>query len=110
MLSLSCFVRIIVRDRTSAAREWGRSSEWINNQSNFMTNKHELDGMRVAIIVTDNFEEEEMTDPRKALDEAGAETVLIAPKKDAVRAIQHDKPGQTFPVDEVLEDANPDRF
>src|SRR5437016_2273238 len=75
-----------------------------------MTHKHDLDGMRVAIIVTDNFEQEEMTGPRKELDHAGAETILIAPKKDAVRAIQHDKAGQTFPVDESLEDANPDRF
>ncbi len=69
-----------------------------------------LYGMKVAIIATDNFEEKEMTEPRKALDKAGAETVLIAPKKDQIRATQHDKPGEPFGVDLALEDANPDDF
>ena len=74
-----------------------------------MINNH-LEGMKIAIIVTDNFEETEMTEPRKALDRAGAETVLFAPKKDRVRAIRHDKPGETYIVDGSLEDANPDHF
>src|SRR5437763_12457896 len=51
-----------------------------------------------------------MTEPRKALDRAGAETVLIAPKKDSIRAFQHDKSGDTYLVDLALEDANPDNF
>jgi protease I len=75
-----------------------------------MTNNHNLDGMRVAILVTDNFEQVEMTGPRKALDEAGAETVLIAPKPEWVRGFQHDKVGDTFPVDTPLDEANSDRF
>lgn len=33
-----------------------------------------LNGLKVAILVTDGFEQVEMTEPRKALDEAGAET------------------------------------
>ncbi len=33
-----------------------------------------LDGCRVAILVADGFEQVEMTEPRRALDEAGAET------------------------------------
>ncbi|SRR5581483_891542 len=69
-----------------------------------------LDGLRVAIIATDNFEEKEMTEPRTALDKAGAETVLIAPKKDRIRAVQHDKPGETYAVDLSLEEADPDEF
>ena len=69
-----------------------------------------LEGMNVAIIVTDNFEEAEMDEPRKALENAGAETVLIAPKKDRVRATQHDKPGETYTVDLALKDADPDDF
>ena len=39
-----------------------------------------LDGMKVAILVTDGFEQVEMTEPRKALDQAGAETQLVSPK------------------------------
>jgi len=66
--------------------------------------------MKIAIIATDNFEESEMAEPRKALDNAGAETLLIAPKKDQVRAFQHDKPGKTYEVDLALEDADPNDF
>jgi len=33
-----------------------------------------LEGKKVAILVTDGFEQVEMTKPRQALDEAGAET------------------------------------
>ena len=38
-----------------------------------------LAGFRVAILATDLFEESELVEPRKALDEAGATTVVIAP-------------------------------
>lgn len=73
-------------------------------------NHNDLDGLRVAIIATDNFEEKEMTEPRKALDKAGAETVLIAPKNESIRAMQHDKAGDTYDVDMALDDARPDDF
>ena len=39
-----------------------------------------LNGLKVAILVTDGFEQVEMTEPRKALDEAGAETQLVSPR------------------------------
>ena len=42
---------------------------------------NKLDGMRAVILVTDDFEQAEMTEPRKALDQAGARTVLILPLK-----------------------------
>ncbi len=72
--------------------------------------QNNLDGMKVAIIVTDNFEQVEMTEPRKALDHAGAETILIAPENDRVRGFQHDKAGETFVVDMQLEEADPNDF
>jgi protease I len=75
-----------------------------------MTNTHDLDGLRVAIIVNNNFEESEMSEPREALDNAGAETVLIAPNPDWVRSFKHDSPGQNYEVDMLLADANPDEF
>src|ERR1700689_1925493 len=61
-----------------------------------------LDGCRVAILVTDGFEQVEMTEPRKALHEAGAETDLIAPDKDEVQGMNHDEKGARFPVDGQL--------
>jgi deglycase len=44
-----------------------------------------LKGLKVAILVTDGFEQLELTEPRKALDEAGAETNMVSPKNDRVR-------------------------
>ncbi|MDP4200881.1 MAG: type 1 glutamine amidotransferase domain-containing protein [Bacteroidota bacterium] len=70
----------------------------------------DLTGMSVAIIVTDNFEESELTGPREALDNAGADTFLIAPKPEWVRGFRHDQAGDDFPVDQTLDEANPDEF
>ncbi len=39
-----------------------------------------LKGCKVAILVTDGFEQVELTEPRKALDQAGAETRIVSPK------------------------------
>ena len=47
-----------------------------------MTNK--LDGKKVAILLADGFEQVEMTKPRKALQDAGAETKLVSPKSGQV--------------------------
>ena len=48
-----------------------------------------LTGKRVAIIVTDGFEQIEMTSPREALDEHGAKTVLVSPKDGKVQGVKH---------------------
>ncbi len=39
-----------------------------------------LKGLKVAILATDGFEQVELTKPRQALDEAGAETRIVSPK------------------------------
>jgi protease I len=75
-----------------------------------MAQQHQLNGMRVAIIVSDDFEQVELTEPRQALQQAGAETVLIAPKPGQVQGMQHDQKAQSFPVDQTLDQANPDQF
>jgi protease I len=66
----------------------------------------ELDGLRVAILVEDAFEQIEMTAPRRALDDAGAETVLISPRTDGVRGWKHLTPADVFPTDLPLAQAN----
>lgn len=69
-----------------------------------------LDGCRVAIIATDLFEEAELIEPRKALDEAGARTTVIAPKSGEIQAVQHDKKTQKVKVDKTLDEAKPDDY
>lgn len=63
----------------------------------------ELQGLRVAILVTDGFEQVEMTKPREALQQAGAQTHLISPKAGEVQGMNHDKPGDKFAVDKTLD-------
>lgn len=70
----------------------------------------QLQNMRVAILVADDFEQVEMTEPRKALDEAGAMTTLISPKPGQVTGMDHDVKSDAFKVDMTLEQANPDDF
>ncbi len=67
-------------------------------------------GFRVAILATDLFEEAELIEPRKALNEAGATTVVIAPHAGEIQAVQHDKKTQKVKVDQTLADADPDKF
>jgi protease I len=45
-----------------------------------------LDGLRVAILVTDGFEQVELEKPRKALDRAGAATQIVSPAGSKVKA------------------------
>jgi protease I len=47
--------------------------------------KDTLHGLRIAILVTDGFEQVELLEPRRALDDAGADTSVVSPKGDRVR-------------------------
>jgi protease I len=69
-----------------------------------------LNGVRVAILVTDGFEQVELTEPRMALDEAGAETRLVSPKPDRVKAWKFTEWGDELPVDVPLAQARPEDF
>ena len=69
-----------------------------------------LEGMRVAILVTDDFEQVELTEPRQALEQAGATTYLVAPHPGHVQAMKHDEKADTFQVDMTLDGADPDFF
>jgi protease I len=69
-----------------------------------------LKGLKVAILITDGFEEVEMVEPRKALDKAGAKTTVVSPMKDKVRSWKTTDWGTTFPVDMSLEKAKAEDF
>lgn len=69
-----------------------------------------LKGLRVAILATQNFEESELTGPRKALDQAGAKTEIISPKPGKIQAVKHDEKTIKVDVDLPLEQAHPDNY
>lgn len=68
-----------------------------------------LHGKRIAILATDGFEQVELTEPRKALDEAGATTEVIAPKSgegsDTIRGWDTREWGDKVKVDKTLDQA-----
>lgn len=70
----------------------------------------ELEGKRVAILVADGFEQVELTEPRKALDQAGARTEIVSPASGQVKGWNHTEWGDTFPVDVPLDQARPDQY
>lgn len=70
----------------------------------------DLSGKRVAILVTNGFEEVELTEPRKALDLAGAVTQIVSPSDETVRAWSFINWGDEYPVDQALDQAKPDEF
>jgi protease I len=71
---------------------------------------NELEGKRVAVIVTDGFEQIEMTSPREALEKAGAACVLIAPKDGEVQGFKHHDKKDKFKVEMTLDKADPSQF
>jgi protease I len=69
-----------------------------------------LDGKKVAILVADGFEQAELTKPRQALDEVGAETKIVSLKSGKIQGMQHADKGDTFEVDLTLDSARPEEF
>jgi protease I len=74
------------------------------------TDTRKLEGKRVAILVADGFEQVEMTEPRKALDLAGAKTSIVSPSKGKVKGWKHVDWGDEFPVDVPLDAADASAF
>jgi protease I len=69
-----------------------------------------LNDKHVAILVAEGFEQVELTEPRKALDEAGAETQIVSPSGREVQGWKHFEKADKFKVDVPLEAAHAEDF
>ncbi len=69
-----------------------------------------LDGKKVAILATDGFEQSELLEPRKALDEAGAVTSVVSPSGKKIKGWNHKDWGKEVSVDVDLASANAEDF
>jgi protease I len=65
-----------------------------------------LNGKKVAILVANGFEQVELTEPKAALEKAGAVTQIVSPEDGEVKGFKHDKWGDSFSVDVALADAD----
>ncbi len=69
-----------------------------------------LNGKKVAILVADGFEQIELTEPRKALEAAGAKTEIVSPAENEVQGWNHDEKADSFNVDMPLKRARSDDY
>jgi len=69
-----------------------------------------LNGIRVAILAADGFEESELLKPRQALDAAGAKTEIVSPAQGEVKGWKDKDWGEAIAVDVALDSANPEEF
>lgn len=70
----------------------------------------DLRNKRVAILVDNGFEQVELLEPRKALDEAGATTSVVSPAGNKVKGWNHTEWGNEVPVDIPLKEAKAEDF
>ncbi len=73
-----------------------------------MSNK--LQDKTVAILATDGVEQVELTEPRKAVEEAGATVRLLSIKEGEIQGMNHDKPGDKLKVDGLVADASVEEY
>jgi protease I len=69
-----------------------------------------LKGKKVAILVADGFEQVELTEPKKALEAAGAMTEIVSPAEHEVQGWNHDEKADSFTVDMPLSRARSDDY
>ncbi len=69
-----------------------------------------LDGKRVAVLVAQGFEQVELTEPMRVLEEAGARPRIVSPEEGTVRGWEFTDWGDEFEVDVPLQEADPDEF
>ena len=70
----------------------------------------DLDGKRIAILATDMFEQVELVEPRKALEDAGARTELVSFEDSEIQGFDHLEHGDRLKVDRTLSDASADDY
>ena len=69
-----------------------------------------LRGKKIAILATDGFNQAELMQPRKALEEAGAHTDVVSPNSGAIKPWNHTDWGESVKVDKTLDSANADEY
>jgi protease I len=70
----------------------------------------ELQGRKIAFLATHGFEQVELTEPWKAVEEAGGEPELVSLEPGEIQASRHLEQGDTFTVDRRIADADPSAY
>jgi protease I len=75
-----------------------------------VTMSAKLQGKKIAILATDGFEQVELTEPKKALETAGASVDVISPKPGEIKGWKFTDWGETTKVDKTLDEAKPAEY
>ena len=70
----------------------------------------DISGLKVAVLATDGVEQVELTEPVKALKNASAQVVVIAPKGGQIQGMNYSEKGDKLPVDQSLDSVAPEQF
>lgn len=70
----------------------------------------DLKGKKVAILATEGFEQVELTEPRKALEAAGATAHVVSPKPGKIKGWKFTEWGDSVDVDKTLDEAKPEDY
>jgi protease I len=71
---------------------------------------NEITGKRVAILATDGFEQSELLEPKRMLEEAGAKTTIVSIKDGEIKGWNHSNWGETVQVDRLVGDCSAEEF
>jgi len=69
-----------------------------------------LNGKRIAVLATDGVEEVELTEPRRALEEAGATVEVLSPEPGEIQAMDHADKSRMIAVDRMVTGVDPNEF
>lgn len=69
-----------------------------------------ISGKRVAILATDGFEQSELAGPRRALEQAGATTVIVSPQTGEIRGWSGMDWADSVPVDQAVSEVSAEDF
>jgi protease I len=72
--------------------------------------RQNLSGLRVAILATDGFEQSELLEPRRALDQAGATSEVVSLKSGDIKGWNHKEWGETIAVDKTVDSVDAKNF
>lgn len=76
-----------------------------------MISQHKpLEGLSVALLVSDLFEQSELADPKRALEAAGAHTAIVSDHGPRVYGMHHDEKADAFEVDLDIDAVRADDF
>jgi protease I len=74
------------------------------------TTMAQLEGKTVAILATDGFEQSELLEPKKALQDAGAKTQIVSLQSGEIKGWKEKNWGDNIPVDVTVEEADASNY